>query len=213
MKTPLEIRYGKLGHKVARALQSRFFDAWYFENEAEAVEKLFNLIPKDHLVSWGGSLTAAGLGIQKSAVERGYNVIDRDKAANKEERTELMRKALLCDTYITGTNAVSEDGQLVNVDGGGNRVAAMCYGPRQVILVAGMNKVVKDLDAAITRARTVAAPSNMQRFPGTHTHCQDTGSCINCTSPDSICSFLVITRLCKPAGRIKVILIGKELGL
>ena len=211
--TPLQIRYDKLGNKVARALQARFFDAWYFDNEHEAVDKVFSLIPKEHVVSWGGSLTASGLGIQKNLIEQGYRVINRDVAANKEERAELMRKALLCDTYITGTNAISEDGQLVNVDGGGNRVAAMCYGPRQVILVAGMNKVVRDLDSAVIRARTIAAPSNMQRFPGTHTHCQETGSCVNCTSPDSICSFIVTTRLCKPAGRIKIILIGKDLGL
>jgi len=213
MKTPMEIRYDKLGPKVVKALHSRFFEAWYFSSEAEAVEKVFSLIPQTHVVSWGGSVTAAGLGIQKSAVERGYKVIDRDKAANKDERTELMRQALLCDTYIAGTNAVTEDGQLVNVDGGGNRVAAMCYGPRQVILTIGMNKVVRDLDAAVLRARTIAAPANMQRFSGIHTPCAETGSCGNCSSVDSICSFMVITRLCKPAGRIKIILIGKDLGL
>ena len=213
MKTPMEIRYDKLGPKVVKALQSRFFDAWYFDNEADASEKIFSLIPQNHVVSWGGSLTAAGLGIQKGIAERGYQVIDRDSAATKEERTELMRKALLCDTYIAGINALSEDGQLVNVDGGGNRVAALCYGPRQVILVAGMNKVRKDLETAMARARTIAAPANMQRFPGTKTPCADTGSCGNCMSADSICSFIVTLRLCKPAGRIKVILIGKDLGL
>ena len=213
MRTPSEIRYDKLGPRVVKALQSRFFNAWYFDNEIQAAEKLFSLVPKEHVVSWGGSLTAAGLGIQKGIIERGYQVIDRDSAASKEERTELMRKALLCDTYISGTNAISEDGELVNIDGGGNRVAAMCYGPKQVIIVAGMNKVRKDLDTAIVRARTIAAPSNMQRFAGTKTHCSETGSCINCLSPDSICSCIVITRLCKPAGRIKVILIGKDLGL
>ena len=213
MNTFIEIRYNKLGPKVVKALQSRFFDAWYFENEDGAIEKLFSLIPKDHVISWGGSLTAQGLGIQKSAEEQGYQVIDRDTASSREERTELMRKALLCDTYIAGINAISEDGQLVNVDGFGNRVAAMCFGPRQVILVAGMNKVVKDLDAALARARTVAAPSNMQRFQDNKTPCAAEGSCADCKFPDSICSYIVTTRLCKPAGRIKVILIGKDLGL
>ena len=212
METPLQIRYNKLGPKVVKALQSRFFEAWYFENEEQGVEKLFSLIPKEHVISWGGSLTAVGLGIQKSAVERGYEVIDRD-AASGDERIELMRKALLCDTYIAGTNAISEDGQLVNIDGFGNRVAAMCFGPRQVILVAGMNKVRKNLETAIARARTIAAPSNMQRFQGNKTPCAEDGSCADCRSQDSICSYIVTTRLCKPAGRIKIILIGKDLGL
>jgi hypothetical protein len=207
MRTISEIRYDKLGPEVVKALKSRFFEAWYFDNPEEAVEKLFSLVPKDHVISWGGSLTTVGLGIQKSAVERGYQVIDRDTASTREERTELMRKALLCDTYIAGTNAISEDGQLVNVDGGGNRVAAMCFGPRQVILVVGMNKVAKDIDTAMIRARTVAGPANNQRFPDNKTPCAIDGSCADCQSPDSICSYIVTTRLCKHAGRIKVILI------
>jgi L-lactate utilization protein LutB len=146
------------------------------------------------------------------AAEKGYKVIDRDKAASPEERTELMRQALLCDTYLTGTNALTEDGQLVNVDGNGNRVAAMTFGPKQVIVVAGMNKVQKTLETACARARTIAAPVNVQRFQDLKTPCNETGACADCLSPDSICSFIVHTRLCKPKGRIKVILIGKDLG-
>ena len=213
MKTSKDIRYDKLGPKLAKALQSRFFEAWYFENEEEAVEKVFSLIPKNHVVSWGGSLTAEELGIPKKLIERGYQVIDRDGVKDRGERMELMRKALLCDTYIASTNALSEDGQLVNIDGMGNRVAAMCFGPSQVILVTGMNKVAKDLDAAMARARTIAAPANTQRFPDSKTPCNADGSCADCDSPDSSCSFFVTTRLCKPAGRIKIILIGKDLGL
>jgi L-lactate utilization protein LutB len=147
------------------------------------------------------------------AVEKGYKVIDRDKAASPEERVEFMRQALLCDTYLTGTNAVTEDGQLVNVDGNGNRVAAMTFGPKQVIVVAGMNKIAKTLEDAAVRARTVAAPANMQRFPALKTPCNETGACGDCVNQDSICTYIVRTRLCKPKGRIKVILIGKDLGL
>jgi L-lactate utilization protein LutB len=212
-KTPLELRYAKLGPKVAKALNNRYFEAWYFDGTDEAVEKVFSLIPKTDVVSWGGSMTTAGLNLQKQAVEKGYAVIDRDTAASPAERTELMRKALLCDTFLTGSNAISEDGQLVNIDGGGNRVAAMIFGPKQVIVVAGMNKVTKNLEAAMIRTRTVAAPANLQRFAAAKTPCAETGSCADCLSPDSICSFIVTTRLCKPAGRIKVILIGKDLGL
>jgi L-lactate utilization protein LutB len=213
MKTPMELRYDKLGPKVAKALKERFFEAWYFSDPDEAAEKVFSLIPKTDTVSWGGSLTASGLGLQKIAVEKGYKVIDRDAAGSAEERVELMRRALLCDTYLTGTNALSEDGQLVNVDGNGNRVAAMSFGPKQVIVVAGMNKVRKTADVALARARTIAGPANAQRFPNAKTPCNETGACADCLSADSICSFIVHTRLCKPAGRIKVILIGKDLGL
>ena len=213
MKTPMELRYDKLGPKVVKALESRFFKAWYFSDTAEAVEKVFSLIPKTDTVSWGGSLTTTGLSLTAMAAEKGYKVIDRDKAASPAERTELMRQALLCDTFLTGTNAISEDGQLVNIDGGGNRVAAMTFGPKQVIVVAGLNKVVKTVMDAFTRAKTIAAPANMQRFPNGQTPCNETGICGDCLSPDSICSFIVRTRLCKPAGRIKVILIGKDLGL
>ena len=114
---------------------------------------------------------------------------------------------------MTGTNAISEDGQLVNIDGNGNRVAAMIYGPRQVIVIAGMNKVAKTLDDAIVRARTIAAPLNAQRFPALQTPCNETGSCADCASQNTICNYFVTTRLCKPAGRIKVILIGGDWGL
>jgi L-lactate utilization protein LutB len=213
MNAPITLRNQKLGPKVVQALKNRFFEAWYFDEQGEALEKVVSLIPKDHTVSWGGSLTLDETGIKKLLEEKSYKLLDRDKAANPEERWEIMRQALLCGTFLTGCNAISEDGQLVNVDGFGNRVAAMTFGPRQVIIIAGMNKVVKSLDDAIIRARTIAAPRNTQRFPNAKTPCNETGACANCSSPDSICSFIVTTRLCKPAGRIKVILVGNDLGL
>ena len=213
MKTIIEQRYSKLGPKVTQAFKNRGFEAFYFDNETEAVEKIFSLIPKDHQVSWGGSLTLTGLGVQQRLEKEGYNLLDRDKAATGEERAEIMRRSLLCDTYLSGTNAVSEDGQLVNIDGNGNRVAAMIYGPKQVIIVSGMNKVAKTYKDAVTRARTVAAPLNVQRFPSVKTPCNENGTCEDCQTPNTICSFFVTTRFCKPQGRIKVILIGKDLGL
>jgi len=209
----MEIRYDKLGPRVVKALESRFFDAWYFSESSEAVEKVFSLIPKTDTVAWGGSLTAVGLNIPKMITEMGYKVIDKESGSTPEEKTELMRQALLCDTYLMGSNAITEDGQLVNIDGTGNRVAAMIYGPKQVIVVSGMNKVTQTILDAAARARTIAAPANTQRFPGKKTPCMETGACADCLLPDSICSFIVRTRLCKPKGRIKVILIGKDLGL
>ena len=213
MSTPVQMRNDKLGPKVVKALQSRFFEAWYFSECSEAVEKVFSLIPKTDTVSWGGSLTTTGLNLTAMAAEKGYKVIDRDKAGSPEERVELMRQSLLCDTYLTGTNAISEDGQLVNIDGVGNRVAAMIFGPKQVIVVVGMNKVRKTADIAYARAQTIAGPANMQRFPNLKTPCNESGTCGDCLSPDSICASIVRMRICKPKGRIKVILIGKDLGL
>jgi len=212
MKTFIEDRYSKLGPVVVKALEKRYFDAWYFDEPGAAVDTLISLIPKDHHVSWGGSKTLVDLGVQKRLANEGFNLLDRDTAKSPEERTEMMRQALLCDTYLTGANAISEDGQLVNIDGNGNRVAAMIYGPRQVIVVAGMNKIAKTLDDALVRARTIASPTNKQRFPELKTSCAKTGSCADCVSKDSICNYFVTIRLCKPAGRIKVILIGKDLG-
>jgi len=213
MEAPMKVRYDKMGPKVVKALQNRHFDAWYFSDSKEAVEKIFSLIPKTDVVSWGGSLTLVGLNVTKMVEERGYRVIDREKAKTPEERTELQCQALLCDTFLTGTNAITEDGQLVNIDGNGNRVAAMIYGPKQVIVVAGMNKVAQTIMDAATRARTIAAPANMQRFPTLKSPCNTDGECADCLSTDSICTYIVRTRVCKPAGKIKVILIGQDLGL
>ena len=210
--SPYELRNSKLGPALVKALEARHFQADYFDDISQAVEKVFSHIPKDHVISWGGSMTAKALDLYDEAAKRGYRLINRDTAKTPEERIELLRQSLLCDTYLMGTNAISEDGQLVNIDGNGNRVAALCYGPRQVIVVAGMNKVRKTLDIALARARTIAAPLNVQRFPAYKTPCNSEGSCEDCKSPDSACCQIVITRLCRPAGRIKVILIGKDLG-
>jgi hypothetical protein len=208
------LRASKLGPQVVKALQSRHFDAYYFDEPDAALEKIWTLIPQTATVSWGGSLTFDDVGgLTRRARERGYAVIDRDSAQSPEERSRLQHEALNCDTFLMGANAISEDGQLVNIDGIGNRVAAMTYGPRQVIVIAGMNKVVKTLDDAYRRARTVAAPLNAQRFGSLQTPCALTGSCADCKSAESLCTYVVTTRVSRPAGRIKVILIGHDLGL
>ena len=213
MLLPVQTRYQKLGPKVAETLIKRRFEAWYVDDTAEALAKLHALVPKEHSVAWGGSLTIDGLGVQAALGEKGCTLIDRDKAPTPEARAEAQRQAFFADTFLGGINAITEGGELVNIDGMGNRVAAYIYGPKQVILIAGMNKVVKTLDDAMTRARTLAAPLNMQRFGEKDTPCAKNGACGNCTSPDSICSFITIMRLCRPAGRIKIILVGKDLGL
>lgn len=209
--TPFKRRADKLGPRVANALKSRHFDAYYCSSKEEAVQKALELIPPDALVSWGGSSTLEETGLLHAVKER-FNVLDRDAAKTPQERAELMRRALLCDVFLMSANAVSEDGQLVNIDGNGNRVAALVYGPKSVIVVAGLNKVAKTLRDAEERARTIAAPLNAQRFDGIQTPCGQTGSCADCTAADSICAYLLTTRISRPAGKIKVILVGEPLG-
>lgn len=208
----LQKRYDKLGTKVVESLKKHHFDAYYFKTKDEALKKILELIPQNHVVSWGGSETLNEIGIKQLIKEKAYEFIDRDATTNPEERTELMKKALLCDTYLTSSNAISEDGQLFNIDGNGNRVAAMIFGPKSVIVVAGMNKIVKNLDDAVQRARTIAAPQNIHRFHDLKTPCYITGSCGDCLSTDCICAYLVTTRISRPANKIKVVIIGDELG-
>lgn len=202
--------YDKKGPKVAENFNKRGFEAYYCPTKEDALAKAISLIPEDHVVSWGGSVSINDIGLRPYVLEH-RQVIDRDTAKTPEERKELLRKALLCDTFIMGTNAATEDGQLYNIDGTGNRVAALIFGPKQVVIIVGMNKVEPTLEAAITRARTVASPINMQRF-SKKTPCAITGMCADCNSPDSICNQMVRTRRCAPVGRIKVILVGENLG-
>ena len=213
MLAPRKMQYDKAGPKVAEALNKRYFEACYCPDRAAAVEKVLELISADDTVSWGGTLTVDELGIKDALRRRGQKLIDRDAAQTNEERVELMRQGLLADTFLTSSNAVTEDGQLFNIDGNGNRVAAFCYGPKQVIVVAGMNKVVPDMDAAYSRVRHYTAPGVVQRFPSAKTPCNVNGLCADCKSPDSCCCYFVHTRLCRPAGRIKVVLVGEDLGL
>ncbi len=205
-------RFDKLGPKVAEALNRRHFEASYFPTSEEAVEHFFTLIPKDHLVSWGGSDTIQSLDLPQKLRERGYRVLDRDTAKDMDERMEFMRQALTCDTFIMSSNAITEDGQLLNIDGNGNRVAALCFGPKSVVVVAGLNKVVKDMDEAVAKVRHFTAPTRVQDFPGLKTPCTLTGECGDCIGTDSCCAYMVTTRVSRPAGKIKVILVGEELG-
>lgn len=204
-------RNAAMGAAVVKNMQRRGFEAYYCADKEEALAKALELIPETDVVSWGGSATIAEVGLL-DAVKKRNQVIDRDTAQNPEEKFELMRKALLCDTFIMSSNAISSDGQLINIDGNGNRVAALCFGPKQVIVIAGVNKIAGSYEAAMDRARNIAATINVQRFAGCATPCAKTGLCADCQSPDSICAQFVTTRRCKTVGRIKVILVGEKLG-
>ena len=211
MLQPRKMRYDKAGPVVAENLKSRHFDAYYCSTREEAIAKVLELIPAEDVVSWGGTMTVDELGIKQLLAERGQKVLDRDTAKDMPERMAIMRAGLTCDTFLTGTNAITQDGELFNIDGNGNRVAAMCFGPKSVVVVAGMNKIAPTVADAHVRARHTAAPINACRFGG-NTGCFVTGACENCCTPDTICCYTVETRISRPAGKIKVILVGEELG-
>lgn len=212
MSGPKEKYYDKRGELLVKNLRSRHYDAFYCKTKEEALEKALKLIPKGATVGWGGAMSAKQIGLLDAMNHGEYNAIDRDKTTSPEERIQAMKRCLLADVFITGANALSMDGQMVNMDGVGNRVAAIVYGPESVIVVAGMNKVMDTLEAAVIRTRTIAAPMNKQRF-ASQTPCEVTGTCGDCKSEGCICNQLLITRNSKPAGRIKVILVGEDLGL
>ncbi len=212
MTEPKRKYYEKRAALMVKNLKSRHFDAWYCETPEQALEQALSLIPEGASVGWGGAMSAQQIGLLDAVNAGNYAPIDRDKTTTPQERTQAQKKALLADFFITGANALSLDGQMVNIDGNGNRVAAIVYGPDNVIVIAGMNKVVDTLEDAVRRARTVAAPANKQRF-ALQTPCEVTGACADCKSEGCICNQILITRNSKPAGRIKVILVGEELGL
>lgn len=212
MSTQKALYYRKRGEILVKNLKSRHFDAYYCENREEALAKALELIDEGATVSWGGAMSAQQIGLQDAMRNGNYTVIDRYAGKTQEERDQATKVAMFCDVYLTGANGLSLDGQMVNIDGTGNRVAATIFGPKSVLVIAGMNKVMDNLDAALQRARTVAAPMNQQRF-GLNNPCTATGTCADCKSETCICNQIVITRNCRPAGRIKFILVGEDLGL
>ena len=212
MTDPKQKYYNKRGELLVKNLRSRHYEAYYCETKEAALEKALELIPKGATVGWGGAMSAQQIGLIDAVNNGEYIAIDRDKAPNPQERVKAMKRCLLADVFITGANALSMDGQMVNIDGNGNRVAAIVYGPDSVVVIAGMNKVMDSLEAAVIRARTVAAPMNKQRF-ALQTPCEIAGTCGDCKSEGCICNQILVTRNSKPAGRIKVVLVGEDLGL
>ena len=211
MTEQMKTYYEKRAQVLVKNLKSRHFEAYYCPDSASALAKALELIPEGASVGWGGALSAQQIGLIDAVKSGNFAAIDRDAATTPEERTQALKRCLTADVFLCGANALSLDGQMVNIDGTGNRVAAIAYGPDTILVIAGMNKVCDTLDDAVTRARTVAAPMNKQRFPF-KTPCEVTGACADCKSEESICNQILITRNCRPAGRIKFVLGGEELG-
>ena len=200
-----------LAEKVIKGLESRNMTGYYAETKEEALKKALEIIPEGSTVGWGGSVSVNEIGLKDAVINGNYNALVRENCKTPEEKEKLQREIFFSDYFLSSSNAVTEDGILVNIDGNSNRIAAIAYGPQHVLMIVGMNKVAKDLDSAVSRARNVAAPINAQRFP-LNTPCKKTGACANCKSIDSICCEFLITRFSRHTGRIHVILVGEELG-
>lgn len=209
--TPKKQYFENVSKTIIANLQKRQMEGYYCEDREAAVKKVLELIPEGSSVSWGGTMTMTETGVMDALKQGNYTLIDRMQAQTPEEKKEIYAKTVCADYYFMSTNAITLDGELVNVDGFGNRVACLCAGPDHVIILAGMNKLVSTVEEGHDRARNIAAPINAVRL-SRNTPCATKGKCFQCLSPECICSQIVVTRRSHVPGRIKVILIGEELG-
>ena len=200
-----------IAEKLICNFKQRGIEGYYFENSNSLIPFLKDLIPAGSLVSWGGSVTLKDTGVLEFLKKGNYKTVDRDTAETPEKLLQLNINAFSADYYFTGTNAITMDGKLVNIDGRGNRIAAMSYGPKNVIVVSGINKVVPDEEEALSRIKNYAAPLNAMRL-SKETPCVSSGKCECCFEPGCICSYTVITRRSHTPGRLKVFLVGETLG-
>lgn len=201
-----------LGQQAVKALTRNRFTATYCADGKSAVAHVLGLVPQGSQVGFGGSMTERALDLVGACKAHGCGILDHNAAGlSPEERGEIRRKQLASDVFICSANAVTLNGELMNVDGSGNRVAALSYGPGRVIIVAGVNKIVKDLDEADKRIRMIAAPMNNKRI-GLPNPCTSTGVCMDCRSATRICNITTILRHCPGAADIHVVLVGESLG-
>ena len=200
-----------LAEKIIKGLEARNMTGYYAESKEEALAKALDIIPEGSSIGWGGSMSVTEIGLRDAVLNGNYQVFNRDACETPEEKRQVELKIFGSDYFLCSSNAITEDGILVNIDGNSNRVAAIAYGPKNVVMIVGMNKVAKDVDSAVSRARNIAAPVNAQRFP-IDTPCKKTGSCMNCMSRDTICCEFLITRYSRHAGRFHIILVDEILG-
>lgn len=198
--------------QTRESLHKNDFEAFVVENRAEAADQVLELIEPEATVGVPGSVTIRELGLLEALEDRGNQVVHHWLAGiSDEERRELRIQQLNSDVLLTGTNALTLHGQLVNIDGTGNRVASMVFGPRKVIVVAGANKLCDDLDGAVQRVKRVAAPINALRL-GLDTPCARTGYCVDCTAAQTICAITVIIDKRPSQTEFAVVLVPEELG-
>lgn len=209
---PKKMHYETLANTVIKNLAKRRMEGCYCATIEEAEKKAFSYLTPGCTISFGGSVTLEETGMLTALRhDPDIHLMDRTTANSPEEIQKLYHDALSADFYFMSTNAITVEGELVNIDGTGNRVAALIYGPQNVIIMAGMNKVSSNIQEALCRIRNTATPINCKRLEK-KTPCSATGVCADCLSPDCICNQIVVTRNSRIENRIKVILIGEELG-
>lgn len=211
--TPKKQAYQTLANTMIQNFQKRNIEAFYCEDSESAVELAMRMMEDANTISFGGSETLEETGLLDAIRNSSHEVVlvERNAAKTPAEKKEIFLKSMASDYFLMSSNAITIDGELINIDGNGNRVACLIHGPEHVIIVAGMNKVVADVESGIARVRNVSAPANAARL-GTKTPCGATGHCGNCDSPDCMCCQIVVTRHSRHTGRIKVILVGETLG-
>ncbi|MCI8596823.1 MAG: LUD domain-containing protein [Lachnospiraceae bacterium] len=209
--TPKKQYFENVAKTIIANLEKRQMEGYYCEDSEAAVKKVLEMIPEGASISWGGTMTMTETGMMAALEKGSYTLIDRMLAKTPQERKELYAKAVCADYYFMSTNAITLDGELVNIDGFGNRVACLCAGPDYVMILAGMNKLVSTVEEGHDRVRNIAAPMNSVRL-NKNTPCFTKGRCFECLSPECLCSQIVVTRRSHVPGRIKVFLIGEELG-
>jgi len=199
--------------RTVMALKKNNFEAVFVPDSKTALEEVMKQIPDGATVGVGGSVTLGQVGILKALEKKKIHLIwPNQQAKDMDERMELIRKSFSSDIFLSGTNAVTEDGRLFNVDATGNRVGAMFIGPKKTIIVTGVNKIVKDLEAAEKRVKEWVAPQNAKRL-GKKTPCVETGVCGDCSSPDRICNIYVTLAKQPSRTEVVVILVGETLGI
>lgn len=206
----LSTYYEKQAETIIKHLQKRGMEGYYCADSKSAVQKALSLIPEGSTVTWGGSESIKECGLVDALKDASVTIWDR-KDVKPEDMKAFYLKAFSANVYLMSSNAITLDGQLVNIDGTGNRIAALTYGPDRVILIVGMNKVCPDLESAITRVHNVAAPPNCMRL-NIENPCTKDGICHNCLSPTKICNMLHVMHFNRFPGRIQVVLVGEQLG-
>lgn len=209
--TPKQIAYEKQAQTIIKNLEARGLEGHYFATSQEALKAILDTIPEGSTVANGGSMTIEEIGLLPAVKEGNYKYIDRFAAKTPEEKKASYSAIVASDYYLMSTNAITLDGVLVNTDGAGNRVACLIHGPANVIVAAGMNKVVTTIEEAIDRIDNIATPANSIRL-NKNTPCTVAGVCCNCADPACIRAQTVITRRSMIPNRIKVYLIGEDLG-
>lgn len=196
---------------IIKNLALRNIEAFYYEDSKAMVADILKRIPAGSSITWGGTESVIECGLMDAIHNGSYVLLDRAEAKTPEEKREFYGKAVMADVFLMSTNAITYDGELINIDGNGNRLACLMQGPKEVFIIVGMNKFVGSVEEGIHRIENIASPANVQRLHK-DTPCYKLGRCAHCFSKDSICSHTVITRRSGTPGRIKVFIVPENLG-